>query len=348
MRTAAAFLIAAGLAGQPVFRADTRAVEVTVSATRSDGSLIPDLRKDEIRVFDNDREQTVLSFEKIAGGTAGAARNTAPNRPPQRLSVIVLDALNTGWGDQIYGREAVSKLLETLPPGERIAIFALGDTLHLLHDFSTDYESLREAVDEYEGERPFGGVEDSPNRMSAQFHDPRQAAAASASPSAGFDQENRIYDTLQALTRVARGVQRYSGQKNLLWVSTAFPLSIKLAGAPESFHKQAAEAMQELSLAKLVLYPIDPSGVTGAFSTDRIDGMKELAEPTGGRVFYASNDVTALVRAALDDSHEGYLLTFSPSEYREDGSFHELRLKTSRKGAGLNYRRSYVASPSGR
>ncbi len=72
-------MIAAGLtlgrfsmAQTPVFRSDTRAVEVSVVATRADGSLVKDLRRDEIRVFDDNREQTIASFEKRGdAGTAG-------------------------------------------------------------------------------------------------------------------------------------------------------------------------------------------------------------------------------------------------------------------------------------
>jgi hypothetical protein len=59
--------------GQTVFRSDTRAVEVTVVARRADGSIVKDLRKDEIRVFDNNREQTIASFDRIGGESAVAA-----------------------------------------------------------------------------------------------------------------------------------------------------------------------------------------------------------------------------------------------------------------------------------
>jgi hypothetical protein len=34
-----------------------------------------------------------------------------------------------------------------------------------------------------------------------------------------------------------------------------------------------------------------------------------------------------------------------PKDYREDGSFHILRLTTSRRGVELRYRPGYVADP---
>lgn len=40
---------------------------------------------------------------------------------------------------------------------------------------------------------------------------------------------------------------------------------------------------------------------------------------------------------------DGYVLTFVPRDYLDDGSFHELRVKTSRRHVELHYRMGYVA-----
>ena len=361
------FLMMAGLAaGQApktieppaVFRTGTQRVEVTIVATRSGDKPVNDLRIEELRLFDNKQEQTIASFEKR--GSREPNDSTSVNlgppppatRPQPRSSIIVLDALNTAWADQIYGREGVSQMLETLPPGDRIAIFALGDHLRLLHDFSTDYASLRGAVQAYQGEQPFGGAGDAgaaPNPISAQFRDPSQASPPKGglSQSAAYYQEQRILNTLRALMQISAGMKRYAGQKNVLWVSAAFPLDVKInaGGHPmlESFHQEVEHAMREVTAAGLVLYPIDPRGVLGSFDLGGTSSMKELAEQTGGRAFYGDNGISYLVRAALDDSREGYVLTYKPKAYREDGSFHQIKLKTSRKGVNLRYRTGYIA-----
>jgi hypothetical protein len=82
--------------------------------------------------------------------------------------------------------------------------------------------------------------------------------------------------------------------------------------------------MHELASARVRLFSVDELGSTGASDAAGIGTMQELAEPTGCPVFYGSNDTTALVQAALDDSHEGYVLTLAPKEHREDRSFHYL------------------------
>lgn len=330
-------------AQSPVFRSDTRAVEVTLVATRADGSLVNDLTRDELRVFDNNHEQTIASFESIGTvkGSTGAASTASGSRPPSR-TIIVLDALNTFCGDQIYGREAVSRVLEKLPQGtERIALFTLGDKFSLLSDFSTDAASVQGLVDDYHGERPFFGVDlDYPSKdYPCDVFKPRPPP-----PNVeefAFRQEQRLTSTLDALRLIARRMKTVQGEKSLLWITGGFP--------PPSSHQSMESAVAQLADAKVKLFPVDARGIpTGQGAVVNIQTMDELAEPTGGRTYSYSNDTTALVQAALDDSKQGYLLTFSPKEYREDGSFHELRLKTSRKGVDLRYRPSYIASPTGR
>ncbi|HEX4133638.1 MAG TPA: VWA domain-containing protein [Bryobacteraceae bacterium] len=339
----------------PSFRATTRVVEVSVVATRSGDKPVDDLRPGELRLFDNNQEQTIVSFEKR--GSPGQGPVDADSPPPSRVlqkrpCIIVLDALNTAWSDQNYGREGVLRMLETLPPGDHIAIFALGDRLRLLHDFSTDYAALRNSVTSYNGELPSGGDQDSsaaqdPN--SAQFRIPGQVVApmAGLAPDAVFYQEQRIRNTLNALTLISDTVKRFAGEKELLWVSAAFPLEVRtnMGGQPqeESFHEDVERAMREVTNANIVLYPIDPRGVLGSFDIARTSTMEELAEQTGGRAWYGDNDVSYLIRAAMGDSRHGYLLTYTPKTYGEDGSFHQIRLKTSRKGVRLRYRVGYIA-----
>lgn len=306
-------------------------------ATRAGDRPANDLRADELTLFDNGVRQTIASFEKLgsrsnAPSPAAPASSSSQSKAQPRLTVIVLDALNTYWGDQIYGREGVSQMLAKLPPGDYISIFALGDTLHQLHGISGDYASLRAAVEAYEGEQPQHWVGDRAFGL-------------------GEEQRNRILDTLDALKGITRMVARNPGWKNLLWVSDAFPLQSPVGrgpALPTFMHKEGAEAMHELAAANVVLYPVSPAGLTAQAGGQWADAMMELAEPTGGKAFFGNNDIGALLRAAIDDSRESYVVTYAPANYREDGSYHEVKMKTSRKGVQLRYRPGYYANPPAR
>lgn len=223
-----------------------------------------------------------------------------PVRKPTVLSVVVLDSLNTGWKSQIAARDAVSTMLETLPPGNRVAIFALGDNLHMLHDFSFDRAALIAAVDHYQGEQPFwwvGNGDHATSYLSAQYPSSETAPWAQPAPvpytlGAGFAQEQRILTTFEAMHTIARIMGHASGRKYLLWVSSAFPLWW--------YPPEGVEAIRAMNRANLSLFAIDPRGVLQNFAAEaNVNTMKELAEETGGRTFYNSNDVGLLLRIAM-------------------------------------------------
>lgn len=329
-------LLAASLAsslGFAQFRSSTRVVEVAVVAKDASDAPITDLRKDDLRLLDNGVPQTILSFDRIGATVTGV--------PARRISVIVLDALNTSWGDQLYASDAVSQVLSKLNPSiDRIAIFALGDRFTLLHDVSSDFGSLRAAVAKYGAERPFIGVDQDrpPNPLAAQFSSEEilHGSRAMMDPFSGFYREQRLFRTLDALIDIARILGKAAGEKNLIWLTAGFP-------AP-AVHRDMQQASRELAAARVILYPVDVRGLlAGPKSRVNVDSMMELAEQTGGRAYYGDNGIADLVKAALDDSREGYVLTYRPSNYAPDGSPHDLRLKTLRAGVRLRYRPGYDA-----
>jgi VWFA-related protein len=349
-----------GQTQSPAFRSDLNVVEIAVVAKDSNDSPITDLKKTDLRLFDNGVEQTILSLEKLGDasvGNPGGPAQTSSETPYQttgrstaRLSVILLDTLNMSFATQADGRKAVSQMIEKLPSGrDKFAIFALDDNLHLLHDFSRDKASLRAAVDHYSGQYPRIGVDAATAAQSFQAdHTPtsqvsgggmsqgKMASMPVRSPSTGPLPDRRLLTTLDAFKAIARIMKEAPGEKNLLWVTSGFRV---LSG----FHPDVQDAMRDLAAAKLMLYPIDARGVLAGQGFVNAQALGEFAEQTGGRVYFNSNDGAAFLRAALDDSREGYVLTYAPRDYRQDGSAHHVQLKTDRKGVQLRYRPGYVA-----
>jgi VWFA-related protein len=76
-----------------------------------------------------------------------------------------------------------------------------------------------------------------------------------------------------------------------------------------------------------------------------IDSMVLLAERTGGRAFYNSNDIEGALRQTLDASQVTYRLAFAPTHNRWDGRFRRLRVKVHREGVRLHHRLGYLAQP---
>src|SRR5438270_7482942 len=159
--------------------AKTELVSVPVVVRDTAGNPVKNLTKDDFVVLENGKEQKIAVFDSIDTGTATAPSKTrAPGdfsnhataeEAPSRVTIIVLDANNTGFADQAYGRQEMIKFLATrlneTEPTALVTVTASG--VHTIHDFSTDPRTLIAAVQKVSGSIPIKG-------------DPNQPAAAAS------------------------------------------------------------------------------------------------------------------------------------------------------------------------
>jgi VWFA-related protein len=149
--------------------------------------------------------------------------------------------------------------------------------------------------------------------------------------------DNRQRWELKTISNIARDMGQIRGEKNLVWIGGFSSGGRGAGGAPSTdYYQDMARVMEELSEARVTFYPVRPSMVK-PFELDN------FAELTGGRVYWEDKDLAGLLREAIDDTREAYMLTYVPSNYKKDGAPHEVKVKTGRKGIDLRYRPAYVA-----
>ena len=329
---AALSAVAPARAQNPVFQAETRIVEVAIVARDSKGEPVEDLTADDFRVFDNGVEQKIQSFDKL--WDPPRAPNGLPiGLPPKRPTVIVWNTLGADWMEPPYDRPAIAQMLWKLPQTvDRIEILALGDELKTVHDFSPFTGVLRSAILTFGWQAP------------------------------AMPQANRQMWMLKTLSNIARDLKNVRGEKNLVWIGGLSAHGSGSAGlggrsggeftltqpgrgrggsgggdgAPATdYYQDMARVMEELSDARVMFYPVIPSMV-------KPFEMDNFAELTGGRVYWEDKDLAGLLRDAIDDSREGYMLTYVPNNYQKDGSAHDVKVKIQRNGIDLRYRPSYA------
>ena len=187
----------------------------------------------------------------------------------------------------------------------------------------------------------------------------------------------RVKLTLEALRMIARHVSGYPGRKNLIWLSSAFPLAItpdanltmlaRFSGM-RNYGADMNAAASALTDAQIAVYPVDPRGLEtqalfdpqskgksnpfseGAtlnresnvrFSTQ--ESMQDLAQQTGGKVCLNNNDLSECVKRAIDDSSSYYELSYYPADKNWHGEFRRISVKTTRPGVHLSFRQGYFA-----
>jgi VWFA-related protein len=334
---------------QVVIRTNVHAVEVSVIATDSKGMPVSGLGASDFRVFDNGKEQTVASFERIDSRSspiqAALPPNTYSNRvgeagskakEPQVLSMILLDAVNTKFRFQTVVRRALAGIIEQIDPAERVAIYAFGDRFRVIHDFSSDRASLLAKLKAYAGEAPQG---------SDLLEDLDLGGFAPIPLQKMYFDQGRILDTLGALETIANYVKGMPGRKNLLWLSGAFPLVVGAAHSSRRFEPEMKRTVAALNDANVSVYPIDARGLSiNPRASINIGTMNSIADATGGVAYADRNDLDRGVRKALDDSREVYVMSYYPKDMMENGAYHQIGVRSTRRGVQLRFRRGYYAT----
>ncbi len=368
-----------------VLRVTARLVQVNVIVHDRKGQPVSGLTKDDFILFDGKQEQRITHFsaEPSMPGATAAVQRPAPlpagvytNRPelranaPSSVTAILLDGLNTRWEDQAYARRQVINFLGQLKPGDRIALFSLGRELRVLHDFSSDTDSLVRAIQRYRA-RINNEVADSDPTPSDTGDEELDAILDEFNTrTAEFLTTNRVRTTLNALKAISEHLSRIPGRKNLIWVSGGFPASMGLDSPRpnadrRSFFDDIEDAGRSLNHSSLAVYPVDARGLVGIpdFGADRRSAaaaqanralralwrdhetMLAIAERTGGKAFFNTNDIKSAIRRAIDDSRVTYTLGYQPSHGVWDGSFREIKVKLRKPGLTAYYRRGYHAYP---
>ncbi len=359
---------------QPTIRVTTRLVQINVVVHDKKGEPIVDLKKEDFTILDKGKQQKVAVF---AVDSIDAPRKVWPKLPPNIFSnrlqradtptsttVILFDGLNTRFQDQAYARKQIVKFLGGIQPHDRVALYLLGSDLRILHDFTNNPDHLAQALSKYRGRIP-GELDaaDPAPRDSTGNDDLDQFLSNSDQVISDFYNVNKAKFTLDAMEAIAH---------HLVWVSGGFPFTLGLEPGDFSidnpnrehrtFNEETTRVARAMNDASIAIYPVDARGLMpdpmmsasiGArgritqppkiFTPPNQDTMQILADRTGGKAFYNTNDLTGAVRNAVNDARVTYTLGFYPVSEEWDGKFHEIKVKVARSGVDVRYRKGFVA-----
>ena len=71
--------------------------------------------------------------------------------------------------------------------------------------------------------------------------------------------------------------------------------------------------------------------------------MTEIAENTGGKAFFDTNDLKSAVEKAVSDGSNYYSFTYTPPDEKLDGTYRRIEVKINQPDLHLSYRKTYFA-----
>jgi len=145
----------------PTFKVRVNLVLVHVVVRDARGNVIPSLKKEDFQLFDNRKQQTILSFSvetpeshvvtasnpaKTESESPSADASATPVHPalPQRFVALVFDDTNMQSNDAMSVRDAASRVLATLAPSDRVAMYSTSG--QITQDFTADRNALQQTL----------------------------------------------------------------------------------------------------------------------------------------------------------------------------------------------------------
>jgi hypothetical protein len=150
------------------------------------------------------------------------------------------------------------------------------------------------------------------------------------------------------------------GRKSVVWVTGGFPMLINDGVMPRSMSDEVRRATRALSTSDVAIYTVDARGLIGSHTIGRtgqplftnvhtvhhlLDGVRTVAEQTGGRAFFNRNDLGRAVKQAVDDTSLSYVLAYYSPYEKQDGHFQRIKVEVARRGVTVRHRSGYYAHP---
>jgi VWFA-related protein len=279
-------------AAGPTLKTTARLAVVDVVVTDNNDQPIPGLRKEDFKVFEDGKPQTISIFEEHTGLAPAAIKpltlppNTFDNSPrteaPDSLNVVLLDALNTSIGDQSFVHQQVLKYLTGMHASAPLAVFILSTRLRLVHGFTSDLSALQAILnDKKSGAGPqaaplllSGGEIQADEQATAQMQslaalDPNVQAAMDALRQFQAEEKasktlDRVKITLFEMRQLAQYLAGFPGRKNVIWFSGSFPVALfqnYTSMGEGGEYQDLRQTANAFTAARVAVYPVEAKGL---------------------------------------------------------------------------------------
>lgn len=373
----------------PSIKLRTSLVLVPAVVTDRLGAPVAGLTRNSFTVLENGHPQKIAFFEHIQTQAEPVRRTVAApgtftntiEASSQRLTIFVMDLLNSSIAEQENGRDELVKLFSKSGGiKEPFCLLTLdSDGLTVIHDFTTDPTLLAEALKQV---KEHASAKDAPqiNPMELTYRNfhgwhtrsvnraiatlaGRASLLASAIRSQAITETLRTRLTLEALREIGEAFVGMPGRKSLIWATGGFPFEIddpsQFGARERDLLPEYEKAWRALNRADIAVYPLDVeqlastalvSASVGQPLPEHFDirsnvtNLERFADVTGGKLCDRSTDAETCFRKATTDSSDYYLLGFYQGSATTKSGWQKLSVRTNVPNVQVRARAGYYLS----
>ncbi len=248
-----------------VIKKETKLVLVDAVVTDKKGNYVRDLKQNEFKVYEDNKEQTVSSF-------SSGADAVAQPKGQRHYLILFFDNSTMAAPDQIQARGAAQKFIEAnASPDSLMAVVDFDGSLRIVQNFTASSVLLRAAV---------SGVKGSAVDPNAPPADAAVTVASTVMPTIGMSSlfnaqaDFGARTMLLAVRSLAKNLRSIPGRKMVILFSGGFPLS------PEN-QSELTATIDACNKSNVAIYAVDARGLVatapGGSSRNRAVSSKARA-----------------------------------------------------------------------
>ena len=301
-----------------VVRVETNLTNIFFTAAYSNKRFVSNLKREDIRVFEDGQPQEVFTFQQ--------------NTDLPLSIAILIDTSQSEERTLPDEKSAARGFLEAVmrPSKDEAAIVSFTGDVTLEQGFTANLERLRRAIDRVEFIPPSGYI----------------GGGVVVGTTPPISDQNQMMAGSTALWDAV-----WASSNDLLSASadnTRRAIILLTDGVDTISQVKMHEAVERAQKADALIYAI---GIGDAYQGGvDMGSLRKIAEKTGGRAYFPHNE--SELRTAFDqiqrDLREQYLVAYSPSNKVRDGSYRTIRIEVvdpelRKENVKLNYRPGYFA-----
>jgi VWFA-related protein len=228
-----------------VIKKETKLVLVDAVVTDKKGNYVRDLKQNEFKVYEDNKEQTVSSF-------SSGADAVAQPKGQRHYLILFFDNSTMAAPDQIQARGAAQKFIEAnASPDSLMAVVDFDGSLRIVQNFTASSVLLRAAV---------SGVKGSAVDPNAPPADAAVTVASTVMPTIGMSSlfnaqaDFGARTMLLAVRSLAKNLRSTPGRKMVILFSGGFPLS------PEN-QSELTATIDACNKSNVAIYAVDARGL---------------------------------------------------------------------------------------
>lgn len=285
-----------------------------------DGRLVPDLGKDEFRVFDNNVEQRIEVF-------------TTEAFP---LSMIILVDNDLKKADAKEVQDSLDAIIGGMSDLDEAFVCKFDQFFHPGKGFTSNQDQLlvelrRTKLNSQTGVGPAGGPFNGPS-INGHAVDGTPSIAGStqeilAAPTKALD--DAVYAAAQLLK------DRPRNRRKIIFI-----ISDGVNGGKNYNTNSFDNTVKEVLAHSISVFAV---GVGSAFYNRRLERLSEYAHGTGGDVYYAlkKESLQDLYSRVTEEARNEYTLAYTPRDVKSAKDYHTVEVRVKREGLTVLTRDKY-------